>query len=111
MNKKYFIALAIASFLVASASYAHDVDLGVDPGTLPTSPFYFVKEWRRAIQRVFTFNAIKRADLELNILNERAAEAPKISEDDSQNIEAVKEALANYLSAHSRLAVRLRALD
>ena len=110
MNKKYFIALAIASFLVASASYAHDVDLGVDPGTLPTSPFYFVKEWRRAIQRVFTFNAIKRADLELNILNERAAEAQKISEDDSQNIEAVKSALQNYIEAHNRLANKLKAL-
>src|SRR3989344_4393466 len=110
MNKKYFIALAIASFLVASASYLHDVDLGVDPGTLPTSPFYFVKEWRRAIQRGFTFNAIKRAGLELNILNERAAEAQKISEDDSQNIEAVKSALQNYIEAHNRLANKLKAL-
>ncbi|OHB03579.1 MAG: hypothetical protein A3B03_02545 [Candidatus Zambryskibacteria bacterium RIFCSPLOWO2_01_FULL_42_41] len=110
MNKKYFIAFTLAGFLAANAIFAHGVDLGVDPGTLPTSPFYFVKEWRRAIQRVFTFNAVKRADLELNILNEQAAEAQKISEDDPQNIEAVKEALANYLSAHSRLAVRLRAL-
>ncbi|QQG42757.1 MAG: hypothetical protein HYW15_00865 [Candidatus Giovannonibacteria bacterium] len=110
MNKKYFIALTLAGFLAANAAFAHGVDLAVDASTLPTSPFYFVKEWRRAIQRVFTFNAVKKAELELNILNEQAAEAQKISEDDPQNIEAVKEALENYLSAHDRLAARLRAL-
>ncbi len=102
--------MIVAGFLVTGVSYAHGVDLGVDPGILPTSPFYFVKEWRRAVQRVFTFNAVKKADLELNILNERAAEAQKISVDDPQNIEAVKKALGNYIEAHDRLANRLRAL-
>lgn len=110
MNKKYFIALTVAGFLVASASFAHGVDLGVAPGTLPTSQFYFVKEWRRAIQRVFTFSAVKKAELELNILNERAAEAQKISEDVPENIEAVTSALQNYVEAHARLAARIRAL-
>ena len=110
MNKKYFIALIVVGFLVASVSYAHGVDLGIEPGILPTSSFYFVKEWRRAIQLVFTFDAVKKADLELNILNEKAAEAQKISEADAQNIEAVKSALQNYIEAHSRLVNRLNTL-
>ena len=110
MNKKYFIALSISGFLVAGVSYAHGLDLGVEPGTLPTSPFYFVKEWRRAIQRVFTFNAVKRADLELNILNEKAAETQKISDTDTQNIDAVKTALENYKTAQDALVARLNAL-
>src|SRR3989344_4424364 len=110
MNKKYFIAFTLAGFLAANAIFAHGVDLGVDPGTLPTSPFYFVKEWRRAIQRVFTFNAVKRADLELNILNEKAAETQKISDTDAQNIDAVKTALENYKTAQDALVARLNAL-
>ena len=39
-------------------------DLGVfDPGILPTSRWYFFKEWGRGIQRVFTFNAVAKAAL------------------------------------------------
>ena len=101
----------VFGFLVAGAAFAHDIDLGVpDPGVLPTSPFYFVKEWRRGITRLFTFNPIKKAELELTILNEKAAEAQEVEETSGDNIEAVKAALENYRDAHDRLETRLRAL-
>jgi len=101
----------VFGFLVASAAFAHDIDLGVpDPGVLPTSPFYFVKEWRRGITRLFTFNPIKKAELELAILNEKAAEAQEVEETAGDNIEAVKEALENYRDAHDRLEAKLRAI-
>src|SRR3989338_1352335 len=81
MNKKYLAVFVVFGFLVAGAAFAHDIDLGVpDPGVLPTSPFYFVKEWRRGITRLFTFNPIKKAELELTILNEKAAEAQEVEE-------------------------------
>jgi len=111
MNKKYLAVFVVFGFLVAGAAFAHDIDLGVpDPGVLPTSPFYFVKEWRRGITRLFTFNPIKKAELELTILNEKAAEAQEVEETAGDNIEAVKEALENYSDAHDRLETRLRAL-
>src|SRR3989344_7296483 len=111
MNKKYLAVFVVFGFLVASAAFAHDIDLGVpDPGVLPTSPFYFVKEWRRGITRLFTFNPIKKAELELAILNEKAAEAQEVEETAGDNIEAVKGALENYRDAHDRLETRLRAI-
>ena len=43
-----------------------------DPRTwlLPTSHFYFLKNWRRAFERLTTFNEKKRIDLELSISDE-----------------------------------------
>ncbi|MDP3934825.1 MAG: DUF5667 domain-containing protein [Candidatus Giovannonibacteria bacterium] len=112
MNKKYFVSLLVVSgFLVAASALAQNVDLGVpDPGTLPTSRLYFLKEWGRGIKMFFTFDPIKKADLELNILNEKAAETQKISDTDAQNIDAVKKALENYKTAHNALVARLNAL-
>lgn len=111
MNKKYVLALSIAGFLVAGAAFAHSIDLGVpDPGILPTSPFYFLKEWRRGMVRLFTFNPIKKAELELGILNEKAAEAQEVGKTAGDDVGALKEALENYRTAHDRLEARLLAL-
>src|SRR3989344_2096576 len=50
-------------------------DLGVDTvGPLPTSPFYFLKEWKRGITRLFSFDSLAKAQLELDITNQIAAE-------------------------------------
>ena len=112
MNKKYLASLLVVSgFLVAASAFAQSVDLGVpDPGTLPTSRLYFLKEWGRGIKMFFTFDPVKKADLELNILNEKAAEAQEVEETVGDNIEAVKGALENYRDAHDRLEARLRAI-
>lgn len=122
--QKYFISFLILSFLtVVGLALAQEPtsfeeaeavtvqDLGLaDPGLLPTNPFYFFKEWRRGLQRLFTFNPVAKARLELKITNEKAAEAAKIKEVLVDDDEAVLEALANYEEAQARLRARLESL-
>ena len=58
--------------------------LGVDTvGTLPTSPFYFLKQWGRGFTRLFTFGSIAKAQLELNITNQIAAELQEVAKTSS----------------------------
>lgn len=86
-------------------------ELGVEnPGTLPTSPFYFLKEWGRGLERLFTFNSVKKAELELRITNEKAAEALKVQETKPDDAEALTIALENYTGAGERLQARLAKL-
>jgi hypothetical protein len=86
-------------------------DLGVEnPGILPTSPFYFLKEWRRGITKFFTFDPVKKAELETEEANERAAEIKKIEEIAPQNIEVIRNAAENYQENVGRLKQRLEAL-
>ena len=50
-------------------------DFGVEtPGLLSSNPFYFMKNLRRSTQRVFVFSSTKKAEIELGILDEKAAE-------------------------------------
>lgn len=89
----------------------NSVDLGVEnPGMLPTSPFYFLKEWRRGINKFFTFNPVKKAELELEEINQRAAEIKKLEEIAPQNIEAINRASSNYQKNAEQLKNRLEAL-
>ncbi len=54
-------------------------DLGVsNVGTLPTSRWYFLKEWKRGIVRVFTFGTIAKARLKLKITNQKTAEMVEV---------------------------------
>jgi len=86
-------------------------DLGVEnPGILPSSPFYFLKEWRRGIKKIFTFDPVKKAELELEEANERAAEIKKLEEIAPSNIEAITKAAANYQRNVERLKNRLEGL-
>lgn len=41
-----------------------------NPGILPDSPFYFLKDWGRRIRMFFTFDSVKKAELELKFVNE-----------------------------------------
>ena len=83
-------------------------DLGVkEPGILPSSSFYFLKEWGRSIRRAFTFNAVKRVELELNIVNEKAAEAIKTQETNPNDAEALVAAFENYAGAGRWLQARI----
>jgi phage-related protein len=88
-----------------------EVDLGVEnPGILPSSPFYFLKEWRRSITKFFTTNPVKKAELELNEANERAAEIKKLEETAPSKIEAITKAADNYQRNMERLKTRLEQL-
>ncbi len=82
-------------------------DLGItDVGTLPTSKWYFFKEWGRGLERLFTFNSIKKVELELRITNEKAAEALKIQLDNPVDAPELAMALENYTKAEERLQTR-----
>ncbi len=135
MNKiiLYLSSLTLAGFLMAGLVFAQtDVsvgqavpesttaeqaetvtaaDLGVEnTGILPTNPFYFLKNWRNGIQLIFTFNPVKKAELELKVVDQKAAELQKLQEtrpDDEQGIEL---ALQNYQQAQERLKEKLEAL-
>lgn len=120
MLKKYTSLFLLVGFLVfglaisAGAQTTGTVsevtveDLGIEnPGLLPTSPFYFFKNWGRGIQRLFTFNTVSKAELELKIANEKAAEIKQILELNPNNIEALQRALDNYKENIDRLRVRL----
>lgn len=97
----------------ASASYAStgmitNTDLGVeDVGMLPTSSFYFFKEWKRGISRMFTWNAVSRVELELRITNEKAAEVLKVEETKPDDVGARIKAMGNFSDATERLEARL----
>ncbi len=81
-----------------------------DPGLLPTNPLYFFKEIRRGLQRALTFNPIKKAELELDITNEKAAEIKKVEEQKPNDERALRRALTNYQNAQERLGRRFERL-
>ncbi len=86
-------------------------DLGVsNVGTLPTSRWYFFKEWRRGVTRVFTFGAIAKAELELKITNEKAAEIIEVEKVKPDDAKAIQKAIENYSKAQERLSARLAKL-
>lgn len=76
-------------------------------GTLPTSKWYFFKEWGRGISRFFTFGATAKAELELKITNEKAAEALKVQETKPDDAKMLTTALENYAKAVEQLQTRL----
>lgn len=127
MSIKHLISLLLLTGVVASGcgplmALAHTADaaeadsvtisdLGIEnPGLLPTNPFYFLKEWGRGVRRVFTFNPVTKAELELRIANEKAAEAKQVEETAPENTEAITEAVKNYEAAQARLQTRLELL-
>jgi hypothetical protein len=71
-------------------------DLGVqEPGILPNSPFYFIKEWARGITNFFTFDATKKAELASKYTNEKLIELQKLAEKNA-SAKDVKDAVTNY---------------
>jgi hypothetical protein len=99
----------ISPAVVAPVSVA--VMSPADPGTLPSSPFYFLKEWRRSLQRVFSFGSEAKADTELKISEEKAVELKTMKETEPQNITALTKALANYKKSQERLKTHFENLE
>lgn len=87
-------------------------DFGVtSAGTLPTSPFYFLKEWKRDLRRIFTFNDVAEAELELTITNEKAAELFIVSERSPENKAGLEKAIHNYTESQVRLKAKFDTLQ
>lgn len=86
-------------------------DLGVsEPGILPTNPFYFLKEWGRGVRSFFTFNRVAKAELELRITNEKAAELKKVQETRPDDTRGIDKALLNYQKSQERLKIKFEAI-
>ena len=87
-------------------------DLGIEnPGLLQSNPFYFIKDFRRSTQRSFLFSSLKRAELELDILNEKAAEIKFLEDINSDNADAFSAALNNYGATLNSLKSNLRNIN
>ncbi len=98
--------------LMAQAETVTIQDLGIeDPGLLPTNPFYFFKEWRRSFNRLMTRDPLAKAELELQIVNEKAAELKRVEELDGGNEGSIEKAIRNYRDNQERLKERLSALE
>ncbi len=78
-----------------------------NPGLLPTNPFYFLKSLRRSTQRALTVNPVKRADLELDILSQKAGELKRLQEVLDGGDENVKAATIPYKESLERLSSSL----
>ncbi|MFH1626716.1 MAG: DUF5667 domain-containing protein [bacterium] len=93
------------------AQTTNSVNLGIEnPGMLPISPFYFLKEWGRGINKFFIFDPVKKVELELREINERAAEIKKVEEIAPQNIKALERASINYQKNTAQLENHLKNL-
>jgi len=99
-----------ASAQADASSTAAVVADDVNPTILPTSRFYFLKEWWRGAIVFITRDPVAKTKLQLQILNEKAAEAKKIFETQSQNLEALNKAAQNYIDAKKKLEAKLEAL-
>lgn len=83
-------------------------DLGVTQvGTLPTSPWYFLKEWKRGVRQLFTFSEVKKNALAMQVTNEKLAEALAIEEVSPPDATAFREALLQYAKAETALEARI----
>lgn len=72
------------------------------PSLLPDNPFYFLKEWTRKIRSAFTFNGIKKAELENKFANEKLLELRKIAESGTAS-DKIQKATENYQKAIERV--------
>lgn len=103
--------LALNSLVLPTDVLAQSGDeLRENVGLLPTNPFYFIKEWGRGMRRIFTFDVLKKAQWESEILNSKLAELKRLTalKVDSESIGL---ALENYLEGLSGLRLRLQGLQ
>ncbi|MDP3729675.1 MAG: DUF5667 domain-containing protein [bacterium] len=86
-------------------------DLEIEtPGLLQTNPFYFFKNWRRSTQKTFAFSTLKKAELQLDFLNERAAEIKLFFDINAANEDALGQALDTYTESVTQLQSYMSAL-
>lgn len=76
-----------------------------EPNLLPDSPFYFFKSWARNFRVFFTFNKIKKAELESKFANERLIEIKKMIKQ-NKNPEIIKKAIEGYKKRLERIKKR-----
>src|SRR3989338_2011521 len=106
----FSIVLAPAAIAQGSGGVT-TAELGVErPGLLPTNPFYFMKEWARGVRRKFTTGAVNKAEYELQVSTEKAAELKRLEEVKS-DARAIARAAENYAENMQRLTERLKTIS
>jgi len=93
MIKKLIIISVILGLVDFSLVFAQTSTLP-DAGTLPDSPFYFLKTWKEQIQLFFTFDVEQKAKQYLHLAEVRLAEYEKMIEKGKQTI--ANRTLAKY---------------
>ncbi|OGY64560.1 MAG: hypothetical protein A3B92_00285 [Candidatus Harrisonbacteria bacterium RIFCSPHIGHO2_02_FULL_42_16] len=79
-------------------------NLGVEnPGLLNTNFFYFVKKLKRSTLRTLSFDILKKIELELGILNNKAAELKNLHEIIPDNAKGLSSAIKLYQESIGRL--------
>jgi len=78
-------------------------------GLLPTSPFYFLKEWWRGFKIGWIRDPIKKSETQLQVLSEKLAEAEAMAQKASKP-EVLEKAFDNYASAMDKLVMLLEGL-
>lgn len=73
-----------------------------EPKILPDSPVYFLKNWGRGIRLFFTFDKVKKLELENKFANERLVELKKLSEE-KKDPELLKRAAEKYKETAERI--------
>lgn len=110
-----FVVSTIVSIMLvvpAGFGFAQTSDLGAEStGLLPSNPFYFLKEWGRGVRKFMTFNPLRKLELELNIVSEKAAEFKKLEEITPENAVALSKAADNYENAIEQFKLRLDLLS
>ena len=108
-----FCAIALlGTFYIPQEVKAADFSfLSKDPIILPTSPFYFIKEWRRNLTRMFTRDPISRIVVELDILDEKAAELKKIEKLQPSDFPAISNSFDKYKATQEDLQNRLEKIS
>jgi HEPN domain-containing protein len=107
MMKKIFVLTIVSLVLLTNFAFAQKAD---NVRILPHSLFYFLKEWARGIQRIFTLNPTTKVELELKITSEKIKELSAVIEKDPQNEKAIQKALFNYQKSREKLVQRLESL-
>lgn len=80
-------------------------DLGIaDQNILPTSPFYFLKNWERNIRLALMLNPVKKAELRLEIADEKLIETEKLAE---TNPEISEKTLEKYQNEIEKIKERM----
>lgn len=116
MKQLQFVVSIVVSIMLitpAGLSFAQpSADLGAESsGLLPSNPFYFLKEWGRGFKKFISFNPVRKAQLQLDVVNEKAAELKKLEEITPENIKALIGAADNYKIAAEQLRDQLNALN
>ncbi len=109
--------LIIASYLALNSlvlpAIGAQEDLNSPPqsvGLLPTNPFYFIKEWSRGVRRALTFDAVKKANWELDVLQSKLGELKKLESINPDNVTGLNIAAKRYLQGLKSLIGRLQYL-